>query len=103
MAPGKVDGVVETVRYDPDGKITVVRIFERRGPTWSDRVLISRDDLLKRIKKGQHIFTGSRIPLMAGTFEYGKPLRVRKVNGREIILSGFGDTTRDMLDGVPLF
>jgi hypothetical protein len=103
MAPGKVDGVVETVRYDPEGKISVVRVYERRGPTWSDRVLLSRDDLLQRLKKGQHYYTGSRLPYMGGTFEYGKPLRVRSVKGVEIILSGYGDTTRDLLDGVPLF
>jgi len=103
MTSEKVDGVVETVRYDPDGQVILVRIYERRGPTWSDRVLLSREDLVKRIKKGQHFYTGSRIPLMAGSFEYGRPLRLRKVNGKEILLSGFGDTTRDMLDGVPLF
>ena len=103
MAPGRVDGVVETVRYSPEGRITLVRIYERRGATWSDRVLLSREELVERLKKGQHIVTGSRVPLMGGTFEFGGPLRLRKVNGREILLSGFGDTTRDMLDGVPVF
>jgi hypothetical protein len=103
MAPGKVDGVIETVRYDPQGKITLLRMYERRGPTWSDRVLLTREDLVARIKKGQRFYTGSRIPLMGGSFNYGSPLRLRKVNGTEILLSGFGDTSRDMLDGVPVF
>ena len=103
MASDKVDGVIETVRYDPEGRVEVVRMFERRGATWSDRVLLSRDEIVRRMKKGQQIYTGSRIPQMGGTFAFGKPLRLRRVNGKEILLAGFGDTDRDMLDGVPLF
>lgn len=103
MAPGKIDAVVEAVRYDEDGRVVSARIYEKRGPTWSDRVLIDRADLVKRIRKGQRLFTGSRIAQMGGTFEIGKPLRLRKVKDSEILLAGYGDTGRDMLDGVPLF
>lgn len=103
MAPASVDGVVESVRYDEGGRVATVRIYERRGPTWSDRIIIDRDDLVRRIRKGQRFFTGSRIPHMGGSFEVDKPLRLRKTRDQEILLAGFGDTSRDMLDGVPLY
>jgi hypothetical protein len=72
----KYDGVVEAVRYDADGRVDVVRIYERRGPTWSDRIIIKRDELVKRIKAGKKYFSGTRKTGLAGTFEVAAELRL---------------------------
>lgn len=39
--PARFDGVIEAVRYSPDGKIEVARAYERRGAAFSDHVLIT--------------------------------------------------------------
>ena len=47
----KFDGIIEAVRYK-NGQIVTVRAYERRGATFSDRLLIERKDLLERLKTG---------------------------------------------------
>src|ERR1051325_4394225 len=81
----KFDGVIEAVRYK-NGQIAVVRAFERRGTTFSDRVLIPRDELLERLKKGRKFVIGKRKEFLASTFEVqDKPLQILKRDGQEII------------------
>ena len=98
----KFDGVIEAVRYK-NGQIAVVRAFERRGSSFSDRVLIDRKDLLERLKKGQKYVVGKRRELLASTFEVQeKPLQVLEQNGREII-STRPDADHDELEQAPVF
>ena len=59
----KFDGVIEAVRYR-GGKIELVRAYERRGATFSDRVLLDRAALLDRLKKGKRFVTGQRTELL---------------------------------------
>ena len=87
----KFDGIIEAARYK-NGQITVVRAYERRGASFSDRVLIDRKDLLERIRDGRQFLTGSRKELWAGTFEEGKPVKVVNSEGKDFI------TTRDASD-----
>ena len=51
----KFDGVIEAVRYNPDGQIALVRGYELRGVTYSDRVLLDRNTLVERLKEGKKI------------------------------------------------
>ena len=97
----KFDGVVEAVRYK-DGQIVIVRAFERRGAAFSDRVLMDRQELIERLKKGKKFVTGKRKELLAGTFEQGKPLQVVSRDGREFV-STREDTDHDELEQVPVF
>lgn len=97
----KLDGVIEAVRYK-NGQIVMVRAYERRGSSYSDRVLIERKDLLERLKKGKKFVTGSRRELLASTFESGKPLQVVSRGGREFIATRDG-VERDELEQVPVF
>jgi len=99
----KYDGVVETVRYAADGLIDTVRVYERRGPTFSDRILLNRDAFLQRLKSGKRFVTGQRKPLLASTFATGREVRVRRDNGRDWIVAGDGQGQQDSLEGVPLF
>ena len=97
----KLDGVIEAVRYK-NGLIVLVRAYEKRGSSFSDRVLIERKDLLERIKKGKTFLTGSRRELLASTFESGKLLQVVSGNGREFIATHEG-ADHDDLEQVPVF
>jgi uncharacterized protein YjhX (UPF0386 family) len=97
----KVDGVIEAVRYK-NGQILTVRAYERRGATFSDRVLLDRKELLERIKKGRQFVIGQRKPLLASTFEKGKPVQVSDRDGKEIISTRNG-ADHDELEQAPVF
>jgi hypothetical protein len=101
--PSRFDVVIEAVRYNEDGSLKTARIYERRGPTWSDRLLISRQELLERLKKGQKVVIGSRKPYLASTFEVFGNVRLVNHNGREVLISGDGESQRDNLPQAPLF
>jgi hypothetical protein len=102
MAKGKIDGVIQAVRYNPNGQIDWVRAYLRRGPTFSDRVIISRDTLLAYLKSGKKIFIGERQPQMASTFEIRAPLRLVEKDDREFLVAGVLEAERDRLEGVPV-
>jgi hypothetical protein len=93
----KFDLVIEAVRYE-NGQISQARAYERRGATFSDRVLMSRADLVRRLEKGKKAFTGQRKELLASTFELGKPVQTV---GQ--FVSTRPNADRDELEGVPLF
>ncbi|HNK64500.1 MAG TPA: hypothetical protein PKL78_02505 [Anaerolineales bacterium] len=97
----KVDGVIEAVRYK-NGQIASVRLFERRGTTFSDRVVLDRKALLEQIQQGRQFVTGSREELLASTFKLAKPLILVKANEREFIATREG-IERDELENVPFF
>ncbi|MCQ3935611.1 MAG: hypothetical protein DPW18_01055 [Chloroflexi bacterium] len=97
----KFDGVIEAVRYK-NGQISFVRVFERRGATFSDSQLWDRKSLLERLQKGKTIVTGSRKDLLAGTFDVSKPVLLVASNGREVIATR-EDADRDLIEDAPLF
>ena len=97
----KLDGVIEAVRYK-NGHIVMVRAYERRGSSYSDRVLIERKDLLERIKSGKRFVTGSRKELLASTFDSGRPIQVVSREGKEFI-STKESSDHDELEQVPVF
>lgn len=102
MAKPNFDGVIQAVRYRTDGQIDWVRAYLRRGPTFSDYVLLSRQDLIAAIKSGKRFVTGDRIPLLASTFKVCHPVQIVAKDGREILLAGEAQTDKDYLEGVPL-
>jgi hypothetical protein len=98
----KFDGVIEAVRYK-NGQIVAVRAFERRGATFSDRILVPRKELLERLKKGKKYVVGKRKELLASTFEvHESPLQVLNHNEKEII-STRSDADHDELEDAPVF
>ena len=97
----KVDGVIEAVHYK-NGQIQAVRVYERRGATYSDRIMLTRKELLERIKKGRQFVIGQRKLFLASTFEEGKPVQVLSRNGKEII-STRKDADHDELEQAPVF
>jgi len=104
MAPKKFDGVVEAVRYAPDGKIALARVYERRGPTFTDRILLTRDELVERLKAKKRFYIGRRKPYLASTFELdGQPVTLSGERGKEVIQTGKQPGGSDRLEGAPLF
>jgi len=97
MARVKYDGVIEAVRYAPDGKITLTRVYERRGAAFSDRVLLDRPALVERLKKGLKFVTGQREIFLASTLKRPK----RELLGENITTGKNGE--HDLLEDVPLF
>ena len=97
----KIDGVIEAARYK-NGQLLIVRAYERRGATFSDRVLLERKTLLERLQKGQQYVAGSREELRAGTFKVGKPVLIVKLDDRELLATN-ENATHDELEEVPIF
>ena len=98
----KFDGVIEAVRYK-DGQIEVVRVFERRGAAFSDRIMVPRHELLERLKDGKKFVVGKRREFLAGTFDVlEKPLQVVERNGKQFITTR-ADADHDELEQAPVF
>lgn len=103
MANKKYDGVVEAVRYAPEGKVDQVRVYLRRGAAWTDLVLMNRKDLIAALKAGKRMVAGTRVPFMAGTFELSTPLQLKHIDGQEILYTRQLEGSRDNLEGIALF
>jgi hypothetical protein len=99
MARLKIDGVIEAVRYNAGGKISLVRSYQRRGAVWSDHVLLGRPELVEQLKKGRRFVTGTRRHNLGSVFETGA--RVRFVDDH--IFTDGQSTAREFLAGVPVF
>ncbi|MBI1794484.1 MAG: hypothetical protein HYR70_09855 [Chloroflexi bacterium] len=97
----KFDGVIEAVRYK-GGKIDVVRAYERRGATFSDRVVLDRKTLLERLTKGKRFVTGQRREFWASTFEIGKQVKAAGKEAKQFVATR-ADADHDELEGVPAF
>ena len=97
----KFDVVIEAVRYK-GGKIEMVRGYERRGPTFSDRVLLDRKTVLERLKDGKKVVTGQRKQFLGSTFEVGKPVKLVGQDGKQVVTT-LPEGNRDELEGVPSF
>jgi len=102
MARPKYDGVVEAVRYKPNGEIDWVRTYLRRGPTFSDHILLDRQALVEHIKAGKIFMAGKRIPQLASTFEVSSQIRLVQNQGKEVLISGDTRSDHDHLADVPL-
>ncbi len=94
----KYDGVVDAVHYARGGKIDWVRAYERRGPTWSDHVLLDRAALVARLKAGKRFYTGARQVFEASEFTLGKRL---VLVGEAICTEGAAADKGDQLEGLP--
>jgi hypothetical protein len=99
MARIKYDGVIEAVRYTPEGMISLIRTYERRGAVWSDHILLDRSELIARLADGKHFVVGRRKVFLGSVFETGEPVHYKG----EHIFSGGQPATRDLLAGVSIF
>jgi hypothetical protein len=98
----KADGVIEAAHFGPDGKLAWVRAYERRGPTWSDTVLLDRPSLIQRLKKRKRFFIGTRNQYRTSEFEIGEPLRLVQTGRAPVLVVGQGGSKQDRLEGIPV-
>jgi len=97
----RFDGVIVAARYQ-GGRIEVVRAYERRGPTFSDWVLLDRASLVEKLKSGKQFVTGQRKEYLASTFEVGKTVNLIGRDGSQV-LTTLTEGDQDRLEGVPIF
>lgn len=97
---GKFDGVIEAVRLAPDGRVAMARTFERIGPAYKDSALLSREQLVARLKAGKKYVVGKRTAGQGFTFVTGASVRL--VDGAlRLEPAPAGETAE--LPGVPVF
>lgn len=102
MAKSKIDGVVEAVHYDSNGNVKWVRVYIRRGSTYTDRIKLDRQMLIDQLKAGKKYYAGKRVPLKASTFEVTKQVQLVPNGGREVLSTSDETTGRDTLINVPI-
>ncbi len=98
----KLDGVIEAAHFNADGTLAWVRAYERRGPTWSDTVLLDRATLLERLRQGKRFYVGSRRELWASEFDLTVPLRRVEFYRGEALITGPGKPRQDSLKHIPV-
>jgi hypothetical protein len=102
MAKIKYDGVLETVHFKPDGQLDWVRVYIRRGPIFSDRILLSRQAFIEKLKSGKRYWVGKRIHGMGGKFNVTQPVHLLHKEGNPVIVVGDARSAKDELTGVPI-
>jgi len=100
----KVDGVIEAAHLGLEGRLAWVRAYERRGPTWSDVVLLERAALIQRLKARKRFYVGTRRELWASEFDLITPLRLAQTPHGNFLVTGFGnmEIPQEQLEGIPL-
>ena len=99
----KFDGVIEAVRYNQNGQVALVRGYELRGVTYSDRILLDRDTLLERLNAGKKFTIGQRKEFWGSTFDFGKTVKVISQDGKDYITTSEKVSKRDELEDTPAF
>ena len=102
MAKINYDGVVETAHFKPDGQLDWVRVYVRRGPIFSDRLLLNRQAFIEQLKAGKRYWVGERIIHMGGKFKVTQPVHLLQRAGNPVIVVGDAHAAMDELPGVPI-
>jgi len=103
MAQTKFDYLVEAVHYSPDGELEKIRLYERRGPSFSDRIIINRDQLIQYLVAGKKVAAGNRISFMASTFNHTGEIRISGTKEAPVLVMGGDITSHDSLTGIPVY
>ena len=97
MSLQKFDFLIEAVHYNDDGKIAYVRGYERRGPTYSDCILLTRQQLQDLFAIKKVVVTGKRLPYLGSSFQVSDQV---KLSGS--VISNQANASQDSLSGVLL-
>lgn len=102
-ATKKADVVLVAARYAGDGRLTMAQAYRRRGPVWSDLVLLERSALIEDLRRGRKVFAG-RTRELAHDFELFHKLVLDGADGEGVVRAAVagGSSERDDL-GLPLF
>lgn len=102
-ATKKADVVLVAARYDADGRVQIAQAYQRRGPIWSDLVLLHRGALVEALQRGRKVYAG-RTRELSHDFELLHRLTLDGREGDGVVRAAgaTGAAGRDEL-GVPLF
>ena len=104
MAKKKSDLMIEAVRYAIDGNILYARGYKRRGDTFSDHVLLTRQELMDLLTSGKNVTAGSRQKFMGTTFDIKDSLYLYEKDNHKVILTRSQNSgEKDYLKGIPVF
>jgi hypothetical protein len=95
----KPNAIITAVHYTPGGRIETVRLFERRGATYSDRIHLKREALVEFLKGHKKVFVGQRQVFMASTFDLGKEVKFITPD----IITTDTNAQQDTLEDTPIF
>jgi len=102
MARQNTDGIIVAAHYKDTGFVDWVKAFIRRGPTWSDVVLIHREALVDQLKSGANFVTGIRVEFMGTTFKTADAVNLISGRDHDILVTGDIESDVDRLDNVPV-
>ena len=102
MTKKNYDGIIEAVRFTRNGQIDMVRAYERRGDTYSDRLLLDRKTLIERLKMKKRFIIGQRMEFLASTFNNDREVHLIGQEGSQYV-STQAESSHDELEGAPLF
>ncbi len=102
MSKINYDGVLEAAHFKPDGQLDWVRVYQRMGPIFTDRIILSRQAFVEQLEHGTRYMVGERILNMGGKFNVSQPVRLLKRGSEEVIVAGDGRAMQDELAGVPI-
>lgn len=103
MAQTKFDYLVEAVHYSQAGELEKIRLYERRGPSFSDRIIINRDELIQYLVAGKKVAAGNRISFMASTFNQTGEIRISGTKEAPVLVMGGDIASKDSLPGIPVY
>jgi hypothetical protein len=99
----KFDYLIEAIHYSPDGVLEKVRLYEKRGPSFSDRVMMNRDQLIHILRTGKKVVTGSRQAYLGSTFTLTGEIQLSGSKDVPTIVLGEEPSRQDSLAGLPIF
>lgn len=102
MTDEKSDFVIEAVHYQPDGWIGFVRLYERRGSSFSDIVLCDREKVMRLLKSHKVIHTGARLSGLASTFRLDSRVKMEESGNRMVLYNTDEIPTIDRFTNVPV-
>ena len=103
MTQTKFDYLVEAVHYSPTGELEKIRLYERRGPSFSDRIIINRDELIHYLVAGKKVAAGNRISFLASTFNQTGEIQISGSKEAPVLVMGGDITSKDSLSGIPVY
>jgi hypothetical protein len=97
----KIDLVIVSARYTAEGQVGCVQAYQRSGVVWGDVTLLTREQLLARLKAGARVVTG-RTSDLPGDYQIEAEVRLTRSNGMERLALRGREAEGEVL-GVPLF
>jgi hypothetical protein len=85
MNRNKADLIIEAVHHKYNGQIDFVRAYQKRGETYSDCILVKRQELLEMLLVGRQVVTGQRIPFLGTIFSDLTSVGLLTINNKKTI------------------